>query len=90
MLTSMTPEEQQIYLASLSADLALDLAPCLLFLAVIMAVGVVGNLFVLVVYLRKFQPSSIRSAILSLAALDLVTCLVSIPGEMLDLMKAYR
>ncbi|XP_005103728.1 gastrin/cholecystokinin type B receptor isoform X2 [Aplysia californica] len=88
-ITGYEYESLDEYLAELSDARALTLLPAILVLGVIMVCGAVGNSLVFYIYLLKFHPSSTRSAILALAGLDLLTCAVSIPGEILDLRYAY-
>ncbi|OWF50527.1 putative tyramine receptor 2 isoform X1 [Mizuhopecten yessoensis] len=64
------------------------LAP-VIYLAVLMVVGIPGNLLVLVVYFRDFTRSTHRTFILSLAALDLSVCLVSLPFEIFEMRFQY-
>ncbi|CAL1526102.1 unnamed protein product [Lymnaea stagnalis] len=73
-----------------SDQMAVTLLPAILVLCVIMVVGTVGNCLVFYVYYFKFTPSSARSAILALACYDLLTCALSIPGEILDMRYSYN
>uniref|UniRef100_K1Q7I2 COMM domain-containing protein 10 n=1 Tax=Magallana gigas TaxID=29159 RepID=K1Q7I2_MAGGI len=54
-----------------------------------MLVGIFGNLMVLIVYLRKRLKCSSDYFILNLAFLDLLTCLIGVPVEIVDLRDPY-
>ncbi|XP_053374019.1 5-hydroxytryptamine receptor-like [Mercenaria mercenaria] len=55
------------------------------FVAIIMAVGFVGNLHVLLVYAFRMKPSNHRIFILVLGVLDFITCIVGMPFIIVDL-----
>ncbi|XP_071098991.1 neuropeptide S receptor-like [Haliotis cracherodii] len=59
--------------------------PVIVFLAVLLAVGAVGNSLVCYVYYFKFKPSNNRCFIVVMGILDLLTCTVSIPLHILEL-----
>ncbi|KAL3889955.1 hypothetical protein ACJMK2_002270 [Sinanodonta woodiana] len=63
--------------------------PVLVIYVVIMTAGIIGNIFVLIIYKNKFKRSSSRIFILSLAAMDLLVCLFGIPYHVLDLINPY-
>ncbi|KAL3889957.1 hypothetical protein ACJMK2_002272 [Sinanodonta woodiana] len=56
---------------------------------VIMTAGIIGNIFVLIIYNNKFKRSSSRIFILSLAAMDLLVCVFGIRYHVLDLINPY-
>ncbi|XP_067664513.1 orexin/Hypocretin receptor type 1-like [Haliotis asinina] len=60
---------------------AVQVLPAILILAVLMLVGVVGNSLVCYVYLVKLKPNVVTYFISSLAFLDLLNCVISIPYE---------
>ncbi|XP_033751979.1 type-1B angiotensin II receptor-like [Pecten maximus] len=64
------------------------LAP-VIYLAVLMALGIPGNLLVLVVYLRDFTRSTHRTFILVLAALDLSVSIIALPFEITEMRFQY-
>ncbi|KAL3889958.1 hypothetical protein ACJMK2_002273 [Sinanodonta woodiana] len=63
--------------------------PVIVIYVVIMTVGIIGNIFVLIIYNYKFKRSSSRIFILSLAAMDLMACVFGIPYHILDLINPY-
>ncbi|KAL3889956.1 hypothetical protein ACJMK2_002271 [Sinanodonta woodiana] len=63
--------------------------PVLVIYVVIMTAGIIGNIFVLIIYKNKFKRSSSRIFILSLAAMDLLVCVFGIPYHVLDLINPY-
>ncbi|KAL3889965.1 hypothetical protein ACJMK2_002279 [Sinanodonta woodiana] len=65
------------------------LLPVLVIYVVIMTAGIIGNIFVLIIYNNKFKRSSSRIFILSLAAMDLMACVFGIPYHVLDLINPY-
>ncbi|XP_071098317.1 alpha-2Db adrenergic receptor-like [Haliotis cracherodii] len=64
---------------------AQQVVPAILFLAILMLVGCIGNSLVFYVYLLKMKRSTTRLYILSLAAFDLLNCVVCIPHEIADM-----
>ncbi|XP_069133028.1 alpha-2A adrenergic receptor-like [Argopecten irradians] len=64
------------------------LAP-VVYLAVLMVIGIPGNLIVLVVYFRDFTRSTNRTFILVLATLDLSVCSISLPFEITEMRFQY-
>ncbi|GFO34241.1 cholecystokinin receptor [Plakobranchus ocellatus] len=82
-------EELDKYKDMLSDEAAIVLLPALILFGVIMIVGALGNSLVLFVYYFKFKPSYIRTAILALAILDTITCILCIPGEILDMRYSF-
>lgn len=63
--------------------------PALIFVAVCIAVGVVGNIIVLLVYKTKFRRSNHRYFILFLAALDFFACVTGMPFLIASLRLPY-
>lgn len=63
--------------------------PAIVILAVLFVVGVVGNSLVLYVYNRRLHKGTIRWFIQALAVFDLLSCLVAIPGEIVDMRINY-
>ncbi|XP_046331804.2 orexin receptor type 2-like [Haliotis rufescens] len=64
---------------------AQQVVPAILFLAILMLVGCIGNSLVFYVYHLKMKRSTTRLYILSLAAFDLLNCVVCIPHEIADM-----
>ena len=55
------------------------------FVSIIMIIGIIGNLHVLYVYSFRMKPSNHRIFILTLAVLDLLTCVIGMPFIIMDL-----
>ncbi|KAK3604666.1 hypothetical protein CHS0354_009277 [Potamilus streckersoni] len=56
-------------------------APCLILMSFLAAVGLVGNLLVLIVFKIKYPRGNFKNFVLCLSAIDTVSCLITIPGE---------
>ncbi|CAG5127556.1 unnamed protein product [Candidula unifasciata] len=78
-----------MYRDELSNRMAVTLLPVMVVLGVVLVTGMAGNTLVFYIYFFKFTSSSTRTAIIALAFLDLLTCAVCIPGEILDLRFSY-
>ncbi|KAK7497688.1 hypothetical protein BaRGS_00011083 [Batillaria attramentaria] len=63
--------------------------PVIVFLIVLIVTGTLGNLLVCCVYWRKPYKASSHYFILSLAILDLFSCLIGLPTEIADLSFPY-
>lgn len=63
--------------------------PAIVYLAVLGLLGVIGNLMVLYVYNQKLCKGTIRWFVQALAVFDLLSCLVAIPGEIIDMRNNY-
>ncbi|XP_046563331.1 orexin receptor type 2-like [Haliotis rubra] len=61
----------------------------MLFLAILMIVGCIGNALVFYVYHVKMKRNTTRVYILSVAAFDLLNCVVCIPHEIADMRYNY-
>jgi len=72
-------------LDSLNDAIALTRLGGILFVAILMIVGVMGNAHALYIYLNKFKDSNRRIFIISLAALDFTTCSIGMPFAIADL-----
>ncbi|ESO98219.1 hypothetical protein LOTGIDRAFT_231336 [Lottia gigantea] len=75
-----------IYLNDQKARLYL---PIIIFLAMLSVFGTFGNILVCGVYWNKKYKASSHYFILTLAVLDLVTCIIGIPTEIIDLRYPY-
>ncbi|KAL3891694.1 hypothetical protein ACJMK2_003944 [Sinanodonta woodiana] len=76
-------------LEAINASEVILLLPVIVFYVIIMVIGIVGNIFVLIIYTYRFKRISARFYILSLAMLDLCVCLIGIPYHLLDLLHPY-
>ncbi|XP_050397486.1 orexin receptor type 2 [Patella vulgata] len=63
--------------------------PVIVFLIFLSVVGTFGNILVCCVYWKKAYKASSHYFILTLAILDLVTCLIGVPTEIFDLRYPY-
>lgn len=68
---------------------AQQLVPVLVYVGTLMVVGAIGNGLVCYVYYFRFKKTTSSYFILWLAILDLITCLVGMPFELVDLLKPY-
>ncbi|XP_063406309.1 cholecystokinin receptor type A-like [Mytilus trossulus] len=65
------------------------LTPITVYLILLMITGVIGNTIVLYIYKFRFKRSTPRIFILSLAAFDLITCILGMPYHILDMIYPY-
>lgn len=72
-------------LVKLNNKAALLFLPVTLFMAFLMVIGIVGNVIVFIVYLKRQRKSTPDLYIFNLAILDLLTCTFGIPMEITDL-----
>ncbi|XP_061177508.1 orexin receptor type 2-like [Saccostrea echinata] len=78
-----------LLLKELNDKAALRYLPVIIFLFVLMICGIIGNILVCIVYLKKKTKLSPDYFILTLAFLDLLTCIIGIPVEIADLRYPY-
>jgi uncharacterized membrane protein YsdA (DUF1294 family) len=80
------PTIQAIFktLEELNASKARQRLPTIVFLGILIAFGIIGNIAVLVIYRLKYRPSTFRTYILALAVIDLLSCLIAMPVELVD------
>nr|KAG5707165.1 hypothetical protein BaRGS_017849 [Batillaria attramentaria] len=79
----------QTLLECLNKEKATLYIPVIVFLIVLIVTGTLGNLLVCCVYWRKPYKASSHYFILSLAILDLFSCLIGLPTEIADLSFPY-
>lgn len=84
-----TKVDPDTLLRELNDRTALRFLPVIIYMSLLMLVGIFGNLMVLIVYLRKRLKCSSDYFILNLAFLDLLTCLIGVPVEIVDLRDPY-
>ncbi|XP_005107686.1 uncharacterized protein LOC101846090 [Aplysia californica] len=85
MTTDISQLERQLYLQQLQQETTLQMIPAMTFLIILAVVGIIGNALVLAVYSRKFQRTSTRIFIMSIAGFDLVTNVIVTPAEIFDM-----
>ena len=78
---NISEEERLKYLQELQAQTTLAMIPALIFVILMAVIGIIGNSLVLYVYSRKFILNGTRVFILVIAAFDLVTNVIGIPGN---------
>ncbi|XP_062615176.1 orexin receptor type 2-like [Saccostrea cucullata] len=76
-------------LQKLNDEKAILYIPVIVYMAILMLIGIVGNMMVGVVYIKKKLKTSTDFFILNLAILDLLTCFFGIPVEIADLRFPY-
>lgn len=58
--------------------------PTIVFLFILIPFGVVGNIVTILVYGLKYRPSTFRVYLLTLAIVDLLSCFIGMPVELVD------
>ncbi|XP_046375962.2 cholecystokinin receptor-like [Haliotis rufescens] len=86
---NISDEEKNRYLSHLDDSMFPLRIPAVVYLGILMVLGIFGNILVLIVYLKKFKPSPTRVFVVCLAVFDLMTCVISIPGEILDMRYSH-
>ena len=79
---NISEEERLGYVAQVQEETTRVMLPVMTFLIFLSVVGAVGNTLVLLVYYGGFKKGATRVLILFIAAVDLFSCLMVIPGEM--------
>ncbi|KAK3089611.1 hypothetical protein FSP39_005023 [Pinctada imbricata] len=81
-----TSQSQHTYLTlqERNDSIASQRLPTIIFLGILVALGIIGNVTVLLVYGLRYRPTTFRLYILSLAVIDLLSCCIAIPLEMAD------
>lgn len=77
-------------LQRLSDERAFQLLPVFVFFGLVFVLGLVGNSLTVYIYWAKFKATWSRTAIVALGIFDLVSCLVAVPGEMVDLRYSFN
>ncbi|PVD32438.1 hypothetical protein C0Q70_07872 [Pomacea canaliculata] len=89
-VVDVTAEDNSVddLLEDLNTRFALSVLPVILYLAVLLLLGLVGNILSFVVY-RRFKPSSTRTYILTISLLDLSNNVISNPTSIAELCFRY-
>ncbi|KAK7091594.1 hypothetical protein V1264_009256 [Littorina saxatilis] len=82
--------EQYVDLDALSLAMIKSLMPTIVYLAVLMIMGLVGNSIVFLVYYRRFKPSATRSYILVMSIFDLTANVFSLSSEIIDIRFSFN
>ncbi|KAH3713896.1 hypothetical protein DPMN_073697 [Dreissena polymorpha] len=80
---------ENVTLAELNNSLVDLHIPSIIYVAILMVVGVLGNILVVYIYTIKYSPSTYRSFILWLGWIDLIACTVGMPLLIYSLMYPY-
>ncbi|XP_055872399.1 alpha-2A adrenergic receptor-like isoform X1 [Biomphalaria glabrata] len=80
---------EENYLQNLQSQTTKDLIPAMVFLGSVAVIGIIGNSLVLFVYTRRFPETPVRVFLVAVAALDLITNVIVIPGEIYDLLHSW-
>ncbi|KAK3578916.1 hypothetical protein CHS0354_035539 [Potamilus streckersoni] len=81
--------ENLTFLKQINDAEVIVLLPVIVFYVIIMVSGIIGNIFVLIIYTYRFKRMSAKFYILSLAILDLIVCCIGIPYHLLDVLHPY-
>lgn len=81
----VVPNNSRALLVELNDDKALLYLPVIVYIGILLVVGTIGNLLVCLVYCSKNRKGSSDFFILSLAVLDMISCVVGMPTEIADL-----
>ena len=76
-------------LTAINDDVTRTLLPAMVCLGLLAVLGAVGNTLVCYVFCRRFRASTQNILIVCLAAIDLVSCCISIPTEIVDMHHTY-
>ncbi|GFN92484.1 neuropeptide y receptor type 1 [Plakobranchus ocellatus] len=86
---NISDAEAQHYIDLVQADTTKIVIPIITFLIFLAILGAVGNALVLLVYYRGFKKGATRVLILFIAAVDLFSCILVIPGEVYDMFHLW-
>ena len=73
----------------LNYAMMVSVLPVTIFIGIETLVGLIGNSLILVVYSRHYCRSNFRCFVLSMAIIDLTSCLTTLPGEIFSQMNWY-
>ncbi|XP_053401287.1 neuropeptides capa receptor-like [Mercenaria mercenaria] len=76
-------------LKDLNSEELNKLIPTVIYLSIISLTGIVGNSLVIHIYRTKFTFSNVQCFVLSMAAVDLCSCCVAIPLEIVTVLDQY-
>ncbi|KAL8578438.1 hypothetical protein ACOMHN_014937 [Nucella lapillus] len=66
-------------------EIARDLIPAMVYLAVLMLLGIVGNILVCFVFFFRLRMTTQDFLIIALAVFDLLSCFIAMPTEIVDM-----
>lgn len=64
--------------------------PALIYMSSLILLGIVGNIVVILVYLKKFRPSTTKIFIVAMAVFDLCSCTISMPFDFVDILNDFE
>ena len=73
----------------LNRNLTMVVLPVTIFIGVEAFVGTFGNILILLIYTKRYERSNFRYFVLSMAVIDLTSCLTTLPGEIFSQMNWY-
>ncbi|XP_076439564.1 neuromedin-U receptor 1-like [Babylonia areolata] len=76
-------------LVELNDEVVLVLLPAILCLAALMLVGSVGNFLTIYIFGWKLKPTTQNCLFMWLGVFDIISCLVGIPSEIVDMRRYY-
>ena len=76
-------------LQQLNVQEVYQMLPVIFFYALILTIGLFGNLLVLIVYTFRYKRSQARGFILFLATNDFLMCLFGLPYQLIDMVNPY-
>ncbi|KAK6177485.1 hypothetical protein SNE40_015577 [Patella caerulea] len=89
--TNLTNDEKWSYLVDLDhEETTVRVLPAMIFIGILGIVGLFGNTLVIIVYAKYFKHNPSRIFIISVAVFDLISNVLCIPGEIVDLKYSFR
>ena len=86
---NQSPVSAGLLLSEINAEEVQMLYPVIVFYALILSIGIIGNVLVLLVYSFRYKRSPARVYILFLATIDFTICLFGLPYHLIDLTHPY-
>ncbi|XP_060573820.1 uncharacterized protein LOC132731626 [Ruditapes philippinarum] len=83
-------ENNTIYIVEeLNRNLTMVVLPVTIFIGIEAFIGLFGNILILLIYTKRYERSNFRYFVLSMAVIDLTSCLTTLPGEIFSQMNWY-
>lgn len=73
----------------LSRDMTITVLPVTLLIAFESVFGMIGNMFILIVYYKWYKMCNFRYFVLFMACIDLTSCITTLPGEIVSQINWY-
>ncbi|KAI8779038.1 C5a anaphylatoxin chemotactic receptor 1, partial [Biomphalaria glabrata] len=86
---NITSDERREYLSVLQQESTIAFIPTFVYLGLLAIVGIPGNSLVIIVYLTKMTMKPLSIFIISMAVIDLITCLLILPGILYFLLHMW-